>query len=306
MVQRALDLEVNYQAGIIDSHCHLDLILNSRYKKNMSLTDFILQSNDFHTIPSHLFRGAISNFIDPNYYHTAYNIVVNQPEIYASFGLLPCFSNQWDDRVSHQVQYYLDNMERVIGVGEMGLDYSRNPSSLNIDLQKAAFCDQLAIATRRALVPIIHCRLAFSDIFSILKERVAPNSKIHWHGTTLYDKQLRQLTNHFPNVYFSFSPAICKIGPRSRLALNNVSKLPLSRLLIESDAPYFNEPGQISAFPWNCAQVISTISHIMQIPPHSLAEELNANLLRLYGIEFPRQPYRQVISTRIRALYNKP
>ena len=95
---------------------------------------------------------------------------------------------------------------------------------------------------------MIHCRDASDDCLNILKEMVPREYKIHRHCFTGDAEEVSKWLEAFPNMYFSFTNLIgFKNLHRTQGLRSAVTKIPLQRILIETDAPYFR-PQCVSIF----------------------------------------------------------
>ncbi len=161
--------------------------------------------------------------------------------------------------------YYLKlgRNERVVAIGECGLDYYRLGEESK-KRQEAAFLSQIELAKELGKPLMIHCRSAFQDLIGILKREgaklVDPNPGIVHFFTGTEDDALQLKEMGF---YFSFGgvttfardydPAIRAIG--------------IERVLLETDAPYVspapyrgkrNEPVYISYVAAKMADILGT------------------------------------------------
>ena len=118
------------------------------------------------------------------------------------------------------------------------LFFLRNRNSR--DQQKSVFRKQIAIALEFNKPIMIHCRDASDDCLNILKELVPREYKIHRHCFTGDAEEVSKWLDAFPNMYFSFTNLIgFKNLHRTQGLRSAVTKIPLHRILIETDAPYF-------------------------------------------------------------------
>jgi len=192
------------------------------------------------------------------------------PEIYASVGIHPHCANELDIETRGRL-ITLANHEKVVAIGEIGLDYyylkrsskySRYPTR---DEQIFCFEQMLDLALETGLPAIIHNREADADILGILKS---------YHG------QLRAVIHCFSGdadfaekiidlgFAISFTGNITYKNPHIHEA---IKKIPLGSIMIETDCPYLtpepnrgkrNEP----------AYVIAVARKIAEIKGISLAE----------------------------------
>ena len=86
---------------------------------------------------------------------------------YALYGVHPHFSDQLDS-VQCQVMKQLLKRKNVVGLGEIGLDYS-GKNTVDRDVQIHAFEIQLKMALEKELPVCLHIRSAAEDGFQVLK-----------------------------------------------------------------------------------------------------------------------------------------
>lgn len=121
---------------------------------------------------------------------------------------------------------------KVVAIGEIGLDYYWDTSPK--ELQQQIFREQIRLARRMKLPIVIHNREAHGDVVRILKEENAAEVGGIMHcfsGSWEIAKQCLDM-----NFYISFGgPITFKNAVRPKEVL---AKVPLDRLLIETDCPY--------------------------------------------------------------------
>ena len=205
---------------IIDSHCHLDdpklydqldNVVNRAEKKNIKYFLTICT-----TIPS--FRKIEI-------------IVKKYSNIYGTFGIHPHEAE--NDIVSKNT--IIDNIkksDKIIGVGETGLDFFYNHS--NKEKQISSFKSHIEASIDLNLPLIVHSRNAENETYEILNEYKKKQPKILMHcftGSKSFAKKLFDL-----NSYFSASGIITF---KNSIELQETFKIiPLNRLLIETDSPF--------------------------------------------------------------------
>lgn len=121
---------------------------------------------------------------------------------------------------------------KVVAIGEIGLDYHWDTSPK--DVQQRVFREQIRLAKKVKKPIIIHNRDAHEDVVSILKEEGAAEVGGIMHcysGSWETAKQCLDM-----NFYISFGgPVTFK---NARVPKEVLAKVPLDRLLIETDCPY--------------------------------------------------------------------
>ncbi|MBR5566856.1 MAG: TatD family hydrolase, partial [Alphaproteobacteria bacterium] len=166
------------------------------------------------------------------------------------------------------------NNPRVVGVGEIGLDYHQRDD--NRDQQIKMFEQQLEIAKRHNLPVAIHTRDAEEDTAAILNGDVG--GVMHCF-TSSWDLAKKMLDRGF---FFSASGILTfKNAPDLR---ETFAKIPTDRIVIETDAPYC-APVPYRGQTCEPVMVIETarmLAQIKNIPLDELETILMNNVQRLY------------------------
>ena len=205
---------------MIDSHCHLDrdpLINNFneviKRAKNVGIEKILTICTTNKNFPE------------------IEKIIQKDKIIYGTFGIHPheTSANKINkDQIIKNV--YKNN--KIIGVGETGLDFYYDNSDRNSQIE--SFEQHILAAIELNKPIIIHSRNAEKETFEILNKYKNEKLKILMHcftGSKNFAKKMFDL-----NSYFSASGIITF---KKSLDLNNTFKLiPLDRILIETDSPF--------------------------------------------------------------------
>ncbi len=176
----------------------------------------------------------------------------------------------------------LENKEKIIAVGECGLDFFfRNPeddSEQERATQQNAYKTQVDLARRLNLPLIIHCRDAWSDIF--IKELEGTKGLFHnFSGTKEDAKKALDL-----GFYLSFSCVITY--PKNQELRDLIKDIPLDRILTETDCPFLppqtirgerNDPSYIK-------EVIDVIAQTKGISPEETSSQILKNTRKLFNL----------------------
>ena len=207
---------------MIDSHCHLDhehlianldqVIANS---KNVGLEKLLTICTTLQS------------------YEKITNIVKKDPMIFGTFGIHP-HETKNNDVSKDEIITKINLNNKIIGVGETGLDFYYNNSDK--DLQIKSFQKHIDAAKDLNIPLIIHSRNAEDETYDILKKNHSNKLKILMHcftGSTEFATKLLPL-----NAFFSASGIITF---KNSLNLQETFKMiPKNRLLIETDSPYLS------------------------------------------------------------------
>ena len=196
--------------------------------------------------------------------------------VYASAGIHPHDAKDASSDFIDKIHQLMENDE-MVAVGEMGLDYYRNHSSPEI--QKKVFRSQMQIALDIKKPVIFHNRDADSDLVSVLREFPDVNGVAHCFSSNLETAQ-KFLDQGY---YISFSGNLT--FKNSHLP-NVAKKIPLDRLLVETDCPYLspdpyrgktNEPSRVSL-------VAKKLAEIHSIPIEKITEITSNNATEIFQL----------------------
>jgi TatD DNase family protein len=208
--------------GIIDSHCHLD---------RLDLEPF---DNSFeHLIQETLDSGVehmLCVCIDTESYPSMLSLVESFPSISVSVGVHPNDKERHDPEPEELVA--MADHPKNLAIGETGLDYFRSEGDL--EWQRERFRRHIRAAHLCNKPLIIHTRAAREDTIMVMQEEGAAEAGGVMHCFTEdWDMASKALDMGF---YISFSGIITFNSAKDLREV--VKKVPLDRLLIETDAPY--------------------------------------------------------------------
>jgi len=207
---------------LIDSHCHLDRIDLKPYQDDFAC--FMQAATD------HQIERLLCIAIDLESYPAMLDLVANFQQISVTVGVHPNVQEGKDPSVEELI--VLGQSDKVVGIGETGLDYFRNTGDMEWQHQRFRNHIRAAKALNKPL--IIHTRAAQIDTLRILKEEEAGSvgGVIHCF-TENWDFAQKALDLNF---YISFSGIVTF---NSAQEIKEVAKkVPADRFLIETDSPY--------------------------------------------------------------------
>ena len=207
---------------LIDSHCHLDRIDLKPYQNDFSCFMDEAKNNQIE----HLLCIAI----DLESYPAMIDLVNDYKQISVTVGVHPNVQECIDPSVNDLIK--LGQADKVIGIGETGLDYFRSEG--NLEWQHNRFKNHIQAAKKLKKPLIIHTREAKEDTLRILKEENAGEVGGVIHCFT-EDWEFAQKAMDL-NFYISFSGIVTF---KNASAIREVAKkVPVDKFLIETDSPY--------------------------------------------------------------------
>ena len=204
---------------MIDSHCHLD---HEPLVKNIE--DVLLRSKKEGISKLLTISTTLSGF------PKLLEIIKKDEMIFGTFGIHPHETNT-DQLSKDDIINKIKSKDKIIGVGETGLDFYYNNSDK--DKQIKSFQNHIDAAVELNIPLIVHSRNAEPETYEILKKSDS-SLKILMHcftGSLPFASKLMEL-----NTYFSASGIIT--FKNSADLQNTFKELPLERLLIETDSPF--------------------------------------------------------------------
>lgn len=198
--------------------------------------------------------------------------------IYASVGVHPNSATEWTDAEAAVLGSLLTE-ERVVAVGETGLDFYRDRAPRA--RQEAAFRDHIALAKDHEKALVIHTRESVSAALDIL-EAAGPPDRFVFHCWSGGPSELSRAVEMGALVSFAGNVSF-KSADDLRTAAASV---PDDRILIETDSPYLTpEPhrGKPNE-PRNVELVGRAVAAARGSDPEEVAVRTTANARRLFGL----------------------
>ena len=215
--------------------------------------------------------------------HDAIALANSYDNIWATVGLHPHDARDWTEELESEFRK-LASSDRVVAIGEIGLDFFRNLSPHNA--QYGAFEAQLILADDLDLPVVIHSRDAHEESYAVLMEWVNRRSREFPIGVIHCFSGDANLARRYHNLGFLISFAGPITYPKNRDLRQAAATLPIESIVIETDCPYLspqprrgkrNEP----------ANITHTAQHIAETRGESLdliAQQTTSNAHRLFRL----------------------
>ena len=251
---------------LIDTHSHINMI------EERSLEEILQQAKE-HNVKKIIVPSAYPSDIE-----TVYNLSQKYEEIYCYLGVHPSEAKDWDDSLIDKIKEFAKS-PKVVGIGEIGLDYYWDKSFNNI--QQEVFIKQIQLANELNLPINIHDREAHKDTFDILKEH-NKNSKVIMHCFSGSKEFARECTQE--GWYIAIGGVVTF---KNAIKMKEVAtSIPLDKLLLETDAPYLtpvpfrgkeNQPAYTKF-------VAEEIANLRNITIDEIAKITTNNAIEVFGL----------------------
>jgi len=260
-------------ARLVDTHCHLVLPE---------------MAGDIPQVMERARRAGVTSVVVPGVdvetSRRAVDLAEATPGVYAAVGLHPHYAEAWSARARMELKA-LCASPRVVAIGEIGLDYYRNLAPA--DAQRQAFRSQLELASEVGRPVIVHSREAMGDILAALEGWLAtspgegsrPIGVLHAYAAGP-DEARRAI-----ELGLMLGVAGPITYPKADRLRQIVAGVPLSSLVVETDAPYMtpapyrgrrNEPAHV-------ALVAAGLATARSRDPGDVAAATSSNAARLFG-----------------------
>jgi TatD DNase family protein len=262
-------LPLYHPVTLVDTHCHLDF-------------DRFDQDRD-EVVARSVAAGVtqiVVPAIDIDNCSTVVALAEQYEPVYAAVGIHPNSTAVWQDRWLGKLRE-LARHEKVVAIGEIGLDYYWDRSSPAV--QQRALAMQLELAAELGLPVILHNRESSTDLIAALRQSslagevgagVLHSFSADWETATA------ALDLGF---YLGFTGPVTfkQADELRRLA----ARVPLDRLLVETDAPFLsphpyrgkrNEPAYV-------AYVAERLAALQGLDTAEFAQQTTANARRLFA-----------------------
>jgi TatD DNase family protein len=258
-------------SGLVDSHCHLDYL-----QKDGDLDEALARANRAGIGAMVTICTKISEF------QNVRGIAAQHDGVWCSVGVHPHEAAKETVTTDKLVELARDSL--VVGIGETGLDYFYEHSPR--ERQQDSFRAHIAAARETGLPLIVHSRDSDDDMIEILSDEYklgAYPGVIHCFssGPELAEKALEL------DFYISLSGILT--FKRADELREVAARVPLNRLLVETDAPYLapmpnrgkrNEPAYV-------VHTAETLANVKEIDAAALATATTDNFYRLFNKATP-------------------
>lgn len=272
-----------------DSHCHLDF---TEFSQNLPA---LLQQ----CYTQHIHRIIVPS-VNPEHWQRVLSLT-KQPNaninISCGLGVHPWFlileenltakSTDLDFQTQQLIQAIINNRSDIVAIGECGIDVfkakknTRDEQALNqnIKLQQDFFEMQLQLAKQNNLPVIVHHCQSHPLILAQLKQHKSDKAGVIHAFSGSY-----QQAKDYLDLGFKLGIGGTITYPRAKKTINAIKRLPLSSLLIETDAPAMPPIGQqgMSNSPLNLVTVFQALVTIRDESAEVIAKQLEVNVEQLF------------------------
>lgn len=251
---------------LIDTHTHINMI------ENISI-DEILENAGKNNVKKLIVPASNAADIDE-----VFELLQKYDNVYCYLGIHPSEAKDWNDTIEEKIRT-LAKSPKVVGIGEIGLDYYWDKSF--VELQKDVFIKQIKLANELNLPVNVHDREAHKDTFDILKEH-NKNSTVIMHCFSGSPEFAAECIKE--GWYIAIGGVVTFKNAKKMKEVAGTT--PLDRLLLETDSPYLtpvpyrgdeNQPAYVKF-------VAEEIAKIKEISYNEVVSATTQNAERIFVI----------------------
>lgn len=254
---------------IINTHSHVNMLRETNI-------DEAIQNAIDNKIVTIVPSSSVQDIFDTDKFIKKYN------DVYGYVGVFPEEIKDFSDKTLSDMEEIIKNNPKIIGIGEIGLDYYWDKSFK--ELQKEVFIKQIEFANQMNLPLNIHSREAHLDTLEILK-KYNKNSTAIMHCFSGSLEFARECIKE--GIYIALGGVVTfKNAKKTKEVAKNI---PLEYLLLETDDPYLapvpfrgkeNQPMYVK-------YVAEEIANLRGITPEEVAKTSTENAKKIFkNVEF--------------------
>jgi TatD DNase family protein len=256
----------------VDSHCHLN---------------FDCFKDDYETLMPQLVKANITTMIVPGTDKKRWSDIINfagaYENVYFALGLHPHFLNSFEDKdllllKSLLVEATHHKNNKCVALGEIGLD---KLIDIAPEIQEKVFLAQLTLAESLKLPVILHVVKTQSRVLQLLKQ-----VKFSCGGVYHAFSGSEEIANEFIQLGFKLGVGGVITYPNAHKTRETVHKVPLTSLVLETDAPdmpLYQQQGLYNS-PLNLITIYKALCKIRDENPLIVAQQLRENSKSIFPI----------------------
>ena len=254
---------------IINTHSHVNMLRETNI-------DEAIQNAIDNKIVTIVPSSSVQDIFDTDKFIKKYN------DVYGYVGVFPEEVKDFSDKTLSDMEEIIKNNPKIIGIGEIGLDYYWDKSFK--ELQKEVFIKQIEFANQMNLPLNIHSREAHLDTLEILKKYNKNSTAIMHCFSGSLEFAIECIKE---GIYIALGGVVTfKNAKKTKEVAKNI---PLEYLLLETDDPYLapvpfrgkeNQPMYVK-------YVAEEIANLRRITPEEVAKTSTENAKKIFkNIEF--------------------
>lgn len=167
-----------------------------------------------------------------------------------------------------------ENRDKIVGVGECGLDFFWTKEENWQDRQKELFIELIDFSKELKLPLVVHARDAFEDAVKILEQQDARSVLMHMFGANQLTKRIAE-----NGWYVSLNTNLLRNKRQKKIARD----MPLGQLMLETDSPWLGQEGRRNG-PTSVRLVAEKIAEIKKATLEDVDKTTTDNSIRFFAL----------------------
>jgi TatD DNase family protein len=250
---------------MIDVHAHLEQ------------PDYNLDRDRVIEMCKQKLKAVVTCCAHPNDFKLTMNIVDKQKNfIFTTLSIHPIYVKEVNEQQKNEFfDLIVKNKDRIVGIGETGLDYFHIKEDEWRIKQKELFIEHISLAKQLKKPIVIHSRDAIDDSVNILEQECANNVLLHLFGARHLVKKI---------IEKNWSISVGPIAQRSKTHKKIIRDMPIENIMLETDSPWFGPEGKRND-PTAVIEVSNRISEIKKITPEEVDRITTQNAIKFFDLK---------------------
>uniref|UniRef100_A0A7C3WPG1 TatD family deoxyribonuclease n=1 Tax=Thermofilum pendens TaxID=2269 RepID=A0A7C3WPG1_THEPE len=196
--------------------------------------------------------------------------------VYVTLGLHPTQVGEMsDEEVERYIEFVAANRERIVGIGEIGLDNYWIRSEEERGKARRIFLEFLELAEKLNKPAVIHSRDAESEVLDILSSFSLKKVLMHSFTGNMTTAKAALERGYF----FSVNYRLTNTKTMKKIAKN----FPLESILLETDAPFLSPIGEVNT-PAKVRIIAEEVARLRGLPVEIVDEVTTRNAAEFFGL----------------------
>lgn len=251
---------------LIDVHCHLDKLIEEGISADKAIKN--AHKNGVEVM--------IVNGTNPEQNKIILDLAKKHPEVKPALGIYPLDALKLSDKeIDNEIKFILENKEKVMAIGEVGLDLKEEELHKTLDKQKNNLTKFIELAIKLDKPIIIHSRKAELHTIELLEKLNVKKVIMH-----CFSGKMSLVERIAKNSWYLSIPANSHYSQQFQ---DVIKRIPIQNLLCETDTPYLHPLKEWPNEPANVIYSYKKIAEIKGIKIKEVEKEIEANFKKLFG-----------------------
>lgn len=250
---------------MIDVHCHLE---HEEMKKNI---EDVIQRCRFEL------KALVSSCPHPRDFDFSLKLGEKfKNYVFVCLGLHPEYIEEFNESVVSEFENLVrNNLDKIVAIGEIGLDYFWVRDEKLRERQRELFSRLVDFAKKINKPIVVHIREAYEDAIKILKDSDYQKVLLHMFGGEKFIEEV--MSNEWK---ISVGPILLRSKSHKKI----VKKIPLERIMLETDSPWMKIEGR-PAFPTDVKLVAQKIAEVKKVEVSEVEEATDKNSIEFFDLK---------------------